>query len=178
MKGDSEISGEMTNILCRDLPEKLQRRASKQEKQKYKRERAREKKKEKLINRYSEDGIRPLDPEIEDKIEEWVDEDFDGMDFNELDEKQFRESLSGDYDIPIEKTGTKWYNHYKPLGGFIKSQRNSNNEHNQTTILIIRGTDQSMYRLRIPAGQETTVLSTAISKGYILGEVKVSHVDR
>jgi hypothetical protein len=169
----------MVKSLSVDKPNQLRLLRSEQEKSKYKRNKAREKKKQEIIERLNltNDGLGPLNSEIDDRVEEWIDEDFEQMDIDLDDEEQFRNDLSGDFNIPITKTGSRWYSHHKPLGRFIKSIRENNNEHSRTTILIIRGGDESIYRLGIPKGEETSVLSTAISKGYILTEVKVKRVD-
>jgi hypothetical protein len=162
---------------CRDLPEKLTLLTSEREKQKRKREKLKSEKRDKIIARL-EGGVIASNTEFQDQIEEWVNDDLDEMDFNEDDERDFLNNLAGDFDIPIQKTGTRWYHNQYGVGRFIKSIREGNNEHNRTTILIIRGGDKAIYRLGIPTGEETSVLSTAISKGYILSQVKISNVDR
>lgn len=169
----------ITPTLCRDLPEKKYQWTSKREKEKILRKRKKEEKIEAIAERL--EGGRFIDAfgdNLQDQIEEWVNDDFEQMDFNEDDEKCFRESISGNIDIPIEKTGSRWYHSQYAMGRFFKSIREGNTEHNRTTILIIRGGDQSIYRLGIRKGQESTILSTAISKGYHLTEVKISHVDK
>jgi hypothetical protein len=162
---------------CRDLPEKLTLSTSKREKEKLLRKKKRDEKIERIAERL-EGGTRAGNIELQDQIEEWVNDDFEQMEINEDDEREFLNGLSGDYDIPIQKTGARWYHHQYGVGRFFKSIREGNNEHNRTTILIIRGGDKSIYRLGIPTGEEFRVLSTAISKGYILSEVKISHVDK
>lgn len=167
----------MTRTRCQDLPEKLKLNLEPAEKRKYERALAKQKKIQKITEKFSEDGIRPIGDDLADQIVEWVDDDFEQMDFNEIDEKQFRDDLSSHSNIPIEKTGSRWYHHQKPLGRFLKSIREGNSANNRSTILIIRGGDESIYRLGIPKGKETECLSTAISKGYILTEVKVTSRD-
>jgi len=142
---------------------------TKREIDKIKRER---KKEEKILER-----IRKYDNLPTDTIEEWVNEDFEQME-TELDESErFCDELAEYGNIPIKTTGSRWYNYHRPVGRFLKSIRKNCNEHNKTAILIIRSGDPTIYRLGIESGEESKVLHTAISKGYILSKIKVTRVD-
>lgn len=141
---------------------------------------AKEKKKNKIIERLlsANDGLGELSTDLNDKVEEWVYEYEDDMESAEDDERAFFDSITSPDNMAIEATGTRWYHDRKPLGRFFKSIRQGCNEHNRTTIIVVRGGDEAIYRLGVPKGQETGILSKAISQGYILSRIKISGQDR
>jgi hypothetical protein len=164
-------------IRCIDLPTKRKLSIESQEKEKHKRQLARKRKNNKWIEKVT-DGTGKIPDDIIDQVEAWEYDDEDDMELNHIDEEQFFNSITSADDMAITATGTRWYHDRKPLGRFFKSIREGCNEHNRTTILVIRGGDEAIYRLGVPKGKETGILSQAISQGYILTRIKISGQDR
>lgn len=160
----------MARSLAIDRDEKIVKRTiSKPDRDKIRRDRARERKIERMLRVY--DNL-PTD-----EIERRVDEDFDEMDI-ELDEsEQFFDDLQRNSEMEIKSTGSRWHSYHKPLGRYFESIRQNCNEHNKTTILIVRGHDKAIYRLSVRRGEEDRFLSSAIKQGYILSKVFISNVD-
>jgi hypothetical protein len=167
-------------IRCLDLPTKHKLSIGKRESSKHKRQLAKERKKREITERLleSNDGLGELCPDLVDQVEEWVYDYEECLESNEDDERAFFDSITSPDNMAIEATGTRWYHDRKPLGRFFKSIREGCNEHNRTTIIVVRGGDEAIYRLGVPKGQETGILSKAISQGYILSRIKISGQDR
>lgn len=154
----------MAKSLVNETENHLYFNATKQNAEKRKREQKKSEKIDRLIRRF--DNI-PCD-----EIERWVDEDFDEMDAQLTQSREFYDSLSGIDNVAIKATGTKWYNFYQLWGKVIKPIHRNCNENNITTILIIRANDPVIYRLSTPGGKEIGILSQAVSKGYVLSLMK------
>jgi len=160
----------MVRSIVVDFPEKpLKRTLTRKQIDKVKRDRARERKLERLI--------RKFDNLPTDEIETWVDDDFNEMEAQLDESEQFCNDLSKSFDFPIKTTGSRWHNYHKPLGRFIKSIRASCDEDDKTTILIIRGHDEVVYRLGVQRGKEDKLLHTCINEGYVMSKIKISNVD-
>lgn len=112
-----------------------------------------------------------------DEVERWVNDDFDGMESRIAESRNFFKSIEECGNIPIKSTGKAWYHSEQRIGRVFKSIHEGNIKDNRTTMLIFRPNDSTIYRLSIRAGKEFQILSTAISKGYILSEMIVNYGD-
>lgn len=155
-----------------DLPDYTKRNLSKRQKERIKR-------KEKRIERHlsREYGFDSSGGETADKIDQWVSEDEDNDELLLDSEREFFELFEGNNDIPIKTTGYVWYNSQRRIGRIIKSIVDGNLSDNKTTILILRDSEQTIYRLGIPRSQENGILSNVIKQGYVLTKININYTD-
>lgn len=134
-------------------------------KRKVKNEKIRERKIARLLDTY---------PNVDtDRIEEWVNEDINEMDFRDDESKQFLGSLEESVNLVVKAAGTRYYNPEQRIGRIWKRIHENNIREGKSAILVFRCGDPIVYRLGIESGQEIGLLHSCISGGGTVSRIKV-----
>lgn len=158
----------MAKLLSRDLENHCTViNQTAESKRKVRNEKIRERKIARLLDTY---------PNVDtDRIEEWVNEDIDEMEFRDDESKQFLGNLEGDVNMAIKAAGTRYYNPEQRIGRIWKRIHENNIRENKSTILIFRSGDPIVYRLGVPSGKEIGILHNSLQDGGTVSRIKVAY---
>lgn len=137
--------------------------------------RAKEKKIQKILTKY--DPLGAYGAEFVDKVEGWVDDDFNDMEARRDEQKRFFESIEELTDIPIKSTGRVWRHAEERIGRIFGRIHKTNIQEGKDTILIFRDGDKSVYRVSFRKGETATLLHRLFKKGYVISTIDINYGD-
>lgn len=138
--------------------------------------RQKQKKIDKLVDKYT-DGTGTIQPEHLDKIERWVDDDFDDMEARRDESLRFFESLEEHGNVPIKSTGRVWHHAEERIGKIFGRIHKSNINNGTDTIIVFRDGDKSIYRLSFKSDKTAQLLHSFFKEGYIISTIDVNYGD-